>query len=363
MVEGARLESVFRGNSNEGSNPSLSAIYSPPSLWRKPVTQMAVRNLTFRGEPEVLSRLGIVLPAALLMAGAPALAQLAPDASPGDATAPSEQAPAASEHSAIAETSRDKIFYPGDTERLKPLVTKLLGNTLLDQKEIWTSPFHMKARDAKWWIGGAAITAALIATDHRSSNIFENSRGQISWGNGISKIGASYTLLPVVAGFYGYGVLRDDAKTREVGVLGGEALLDALIVSEVMKTAFRRNRPDAVNEPGHFFEGGDSFPSGHAIESWALASVIAHEYGHGSKLVPIVVYGLAATVSTARFAAQRHYASDIVAGGAMGWFIGRYVYRTHLDRAIHRHSMAMPSIAPQIQPSQHYYGVALTFDR
>ncbi len=27
MVEGARLESVFRGNSNEGSNPSLSATY------------------------------------------------------------------------------------------------------------------------------------------------------------------------------------------------------------------------------------------------------------------------------------------------------------------------------------------------
>jgi hypothetical protein len=29
VVEGARLESVFRGNSNEGSNPSLSAtLYS-----------------------------------------------------------------------------------------------------------------------------------------------------------------------------------------------------------------------------------------------------------------------------------------------------------------------------------------------
>ena len=27
MVEGARLESVYRGNSIEGSNPSLSAIY------------------------------------------------------------------------------------------------------------------------------------------------------------------------------------------------------------------------------------------------------------------------------------------------------------------------------------------------
>ena len=27
VVEGARLESVFRGNSNVGSNPTLSAIY------------------------------------------------------------------------------------------------------------------------------------------------------------------------------------------------------------------------------------------------------------------------------------------------------------------------------------------------
>ena len=31
MVEGARLESVFRGNSNEGSNPSLSATF-PQSM-------------------------------------------------------------------------------------------------------------------------------------------------------------------------------------------------------------------------------------------------------------------------------------------------------------------------------------------
>ena len=29
VVEGARLESVYRGNSIEGSNPSLSAILSP----------------------------------------------------------------------------------------------------------------------------------------------------------------------------------------------------------------------------------------------------------------------------------------------------------------------------------------------
>ena len=168
----------------------------------------------------------------MLAAGVPALAQLAPDAAPIDATiaaeqalAPSEQTPAASPPAPAAtkratESSRDRIFYPGDTERWRPLVTKLLGNTLLDQKEIWTSPFHMRARDAKWWIGGAAITAALIATDHRTSTVFENSRGQVSWGNGISKMGASYTLLPVVAGVL-IALNPNENLFRSVGIGAG----------------------------------------------------------------------------------------------------------------------------------------------
>jgi hypothetical protein len=128
-----------------------------------------------------------------------------------------------------------RAIYPGDTEHLKPLGKKLMGNLLLDQKEIWTSPFHMHKKKAKWWIGLGAVTAALVATDHHTSTLFENSRGQVAWGNNISTIGASYTLIPLVAGFYGYGVLRNDAKSREVGVLGTEALLDSLIVVEVLK--------------------------------------------------------------------------------------------------------------------------------
>ncbi len=219
----------------------------------------------------------------------------------------------------------------------------------------------MHKSDAKWWIIFGAATAALIATDNHTSKIFENSAGQVSWGNHISNVGASYTLIPIVAGFYGYGVIRDDPKPREVGVLGAEALLDSLIVVELMKTAVRRNRPDAATEPGEFWEGGSSFPSGHAMESWSLASLIAHEYGRGSKVVPVVAYALAALVSGARFAAQKHYASDIVAGGAMGWFIGRYVYQTHMDHAIHKHGFLHPQIRPELEPGSGTYAVALAF--
>jgi hypothetical protein len=256
--------------------------------------------------------------------------------------------------------ARDPVFYPGDTESFKPLIHKLVANLWLDQKEIWTSPFHMRTKDAKLWLGFGAVTAALIATDHRSSTALENSPLQVRWANRVSRVGASYTLIPLVAGFYGYGVLRDDPKPREVGVLGTEALLDALIVVEILKTVAGRARPDSVNDKGEFFEGGTSFPSGHAIESWALASLIAHEYKH-TKIVPIIAYSLAAVVSTARFTAQKHYASDIVAGGAMGWFIGRYVYRTHMDHAIHHQAWLRPRVTPQFEPGSRTYGIALTF--
>ena len=43
MVEGARLESVFRGNSNVGSNPTLSAIpFVPSGLLQIDITEIVV---------------------------------------------------------------------------------------------------------------------------------------------------------------------------------------------------------------------------------------------------------------------------------------------------------------------------------
>jgi membrane-associated phospholipid phosphatase len=290
----------------------------------------------------------LILAAALLAACVPAMAQT-PD--PGQAPSPQSTSDA-----------RDRVYYPGDTESVKPLAKKLFGNFLLDQKEIWTSPFHMHKSDAKWWILFGAATAVLIATDHRSSTIFENSTGQVAWANHVSNIGSVYTLIPIAAGFYGFGVLRDDPKAREVGILGGEAMLDTLIVVEVLKPIAGRNRPDAQNEAGHFFEGGNGFPSGHAIASWALASVIAHEYGK-SKLVQIVAYGLATVVSGARFAARQHYASDILVGAGMGWFIGRFVYQTHVDHAGHQHAWLHPRIQPQFDPGSRTYAAAVVFGR
>ena len=281
-----------------------------------------------------------------------AIANLAPES--GDSP-DQQQSP-----SARAEDRRDRIFYPGDTERPKPLFRKLLLNIAYDQADIFTSPFRANRHNALEWLIPLAAVGALIPADTHIANAFENSKGQVRWGGRISNIGASYTLIPIVAGSYIYGAWRDNAKGREIGVLGTETLLDSLIVVGITKEIFRRNRPDEKN-PGDFWGGGTSFPSGHAIQIWSIASLLDHEYKH-KRIVGITAYSLAAIVSAARIAAQKHFASDVVAGGAMGWFIGRYVYDTHMSHLAHQHSSLIPMITPDVEPLQRKYGVALAFN-
>ncbi len=45
----------------------------------------------------------------------------------------------------------------------------------------------------------------------------------------------------------------------------------------------------------------------------------------------------------------------------MGWFIGRYVYETHMSHLAHKHASLVPMIVPQFVASQRSLGVTLLF--
>ena len=263
------------------------------------------------------------------------------------------------------EDARDRVLYSDETERVKPLAVKLTRNILMDQKDIWTSPFHMNRHDAINWILAGAATGALIATDRRTATQLPNTVDQVAISKDVSNVGAVYTILPITAGLYIGGAISDNPKARETGILGGEAALDSMIVVAVLKAVTQRPRPLESNGKGSFFTGGGSFPSGHSAETWALASVIAHEYNKNI-LYPITAYGLASLVSFSRLSGQQHFASDIVAGSAIGWFIGRYVFQTHVDHSIHRRppsklSRLRPQVMPQLDPRTGTRGVVLSW--
>jgi membrane-associated phospholipid phosphatase len=201
---------------------------------------------------------------------------------------------------------------------------------LQDQKAIWTSPFHTTKKDVKYWAIFGAATAALIATDRHTVAVLPNSSSQVSVSNWASRVGSAYSLIPISTAFYVVGTAEHEERFRETGLLAFETLLDSNIVAETVKIVADRARPLESDGKGHFEDspGGrwsSGFPSGHAINAWAMASIIAHQYGH-RKIVPVIAYGLASTVIIARVGARQHFPGDVVAGSAMGWFIGDYVY-------------------------------------
>jgi membrane-associated phospholipid phosphatase len=201
----------------------------------------------------------------------------------------------------------------------------VLRNLLCDQQHIWTSPFHLRLADSRWLVPFAGATTGLIMTDRTTA--FELSRGNhLNLSNHIADAGVALAGAGVL-GFYSVGRLESNHHLRETGVLAGEAMLNSVLVDEVLKYSFGRERPLEGDRKGHFFRDGVSFPSEHSQLAWSFASVLASEYP--GWLTKTLAYSGASTVSIARVTGKKHFTSDVFVGGALGYLTGKYVYKAH----------------------------------
>src|SRR3989454_2349540 len=257
----------------------------------------------------------------------------------------------------------------------KPAATPTLErqffkNILADQKAIWTAPFHLHGRDARWAAPLGLGTAALMVTDRRLGDEIGEFHKQLNMSRIVSYAGSGYGVGAVAATFYLVGRAKHDDRARETGILGAEALVDSAILATAVKEITQRRRPTAAKGRGDFFDGGSSFPSGHSIEAWSLATVIANEY-HDHRLVQVAAYGIASAISVSRFTGRKHYLSDVLVGSALGYGIGRYVYHAHhrkssdaggdQEEESFSRSKRLPAIEPLYNRHAHDYGVALAW--
>jgi len=204
----------------------------------------------------------------------------------------------------------------------------LLKNITLDQKTIWTSPFHLHSADATWLFPFATVTALSIATDRSFVHALSSDPQKLNRYRSFSNDGVA-ALVGVGAGSYVWSYISHDEHERETGILTGEAVIDSLLTTQALKYSFGRERPTADQGRLDFFKGGNSFPSDHAAAAWSAATVIAHEYpGFVTKTL---AYGLATAVSASAVIGKDHSPSDVLVGSALGWLIGREIYRAHHD--------------------------------
>jgi membrane-associated phospholipid phosphatase len=232
---------------------------------------------------------------------------------------------------------------------------RMPGFVLNDQKRIWTSPFHTAKKDIKWWAIFGGATATLIVFDEQIQKNAPNPPALVTVGTSGSDLGTAYALIPISAGFYFIGSKTANERFRESGLLGFEAMINATLVEEALKIVADRQRPLEGTGEGNFFHSANrlnsSFPSGHSINTFALASVFAHEYSH-TWWVKVLAYAYAGGVAAARLAANRHFPSDTLAGGAIGWFIGDYVYGKRHNSDLDQ----KPAISQRILEHVHFGG-------
>jgi membrane-associated phospholipid phosphatase len=247
-----------------------------------------------------------------------------------------------------------------------------LDDVLHDQAGIWTSPARLHRRDVLWILPLIGTTAVAYHYDAATITALGAHPNQIRISNDFSNVGSGYALVGAAASIYAIGKIIHNERARETGIVALEALADASIVSEGLKLATDRFRPNGGAAAGTFWPDNtakpavdaelytvnSSFPSGHAMATWAVMHVLVDETP-GHRWLHVGLYALAAGVSVARVTGRNHFPSDVVVGSAIGYLVGGYVYRRRSQYYVPR--LKAFSISPLYNQATRSYGVGISF--
>lgn len=212
----------------------------------------------------------------------------------------------------------------------------LAPNILQDQKRIYTFPLQLAhGRDWIPTLSVVGVTAGLVALDPNDTPYFRRTSSFQNFNTAFSGVNMSVgTIVPPVA-LYVFGLAHHDTYAQSTALLAGESVVDCEILTTVMKGASRRLRPSDFAPYGDFSDswfqagtlnslrGAGSFPSGHTIAAFSVATIIARRYPT-HRWIPFVAYGLAGLVGFSRVTNQAHFPSDVVMGAALGYAISRF---------------------------------------
>jgi len=214
---------------------------------------------------------------------------------------------------------------------------RLPKNFVQDQKNMWLV-YPGQLMRGEHWLPTLVITgttAGLIASDPHTIQSFRDIGGAQGTDGIIGSKTSGALIAAVPALYYVVALLRHNHYDQATSLFAGEAVVDDTILMIALKAITRRERPlDRPNGGPYtdtFFKSnagplgkGSSFPSGHAMMAFSIATVFAQRVGHRHKWVPLVAYAAATAVSFARATTGAHFPSEVFIGAATGFAIARF---------------------------------------
>jgi membrane-associated phospholipid phosphatase len=154
-------------------------------------------------------------------------------------------------------------------------------------------------------VGAGAALAVHPADTSAVQSLSANTIAEESLDGG-AVLGSAQVQIGIAAGVYALGLATHNGSTAETGSALVETQLVQSLITQGLKFAVGRTRPNG----GHY-----SFPSGHTAASFTTADIVLQRLGWRAGAV---AYAAAAYVGASRIADRQHYLSDVVFGAAVG---------------------------------------------
>jgi membrane-associated phospholipid phosphatase len=196
--------------------------------------------------------------------------------------------------------------------------------------------------------GFAILTLAITPADQKLANAVQDSirQGRMLFQRTAAFVREVATPGSIIIGstLYAVGRIGGNERMAELGLHGLEALAVGGGVTYLIKGTVGRARPYmGLDSPRSFglwrgFGSEDyrSFPSGHTVMAFAAAAAVTHTtndwWPKSTWYIGTAMYGGATLAGVSRMYNNKHWASDVVVGAAIGTFAGLKVIRYHETR-------------------------------
>jgi membrane-associated phospholipid phosphatase len=223
----------------------------------------------------------------------------------------------------------EAVKAEGSFSRAFQMTPAVLGRTL-------ASPVHWKGSDFLKLsaVVGAGIVLGFADVDIRDRVLGHRTQGSKDFFRVVTRFGDGAYLGGFLAGLFAVGQFSGNDGLRKTAWLGIESYLASSVFSTALKFAFGRARPGAGEGSGSFHpfstrSSRTAMPSGHATSIWSVATVIADRTDNG--FVDAACYGVAVLTSLSRIHQDKHWASDVLVGSAIGYFTAKKICALNRD--------------------------------
>lgn len=196
-----------------------------------------------------------------------------------------------------------------------------------------TARAQIPSASAVLWTGaGLGLVGAFFMDQAIQAEVLENGQAFTPLSRVGNRLGRPELSLPVMGVLYGIGQISGRSRLSDGALHAAEALAATGVVNGVLKAGIGRGRPNIVEGDADEFRpfslldnDWQSFPSGHTMVAFSLATAISEEVGN--PWVGGLAYGTAAMVGWSRVNDNRHWSSDVVAGAILGTVVSRSTIR------------------------------------